>query len=111
MAINRLHSKQEYKGTTIFRKQREENASTNKHTSNRDKGTTTIFTFHSKTRETQTTFSTTASPSFILKNRFLHKFKLNSSLGVSLDYTEKSKQEHSNLKKNFMRNDKIPKKI
>ena len=44
MVINRLHSKQGYKGTTIFQKQREENASTHKHNLKRDKGKTIILT-------------------------------------------------------------------
>ena len=43
MVIYRLHSKQGYKGTTIFQKQREENASTHKHNLKRDKGRTIIF--------------------------------------------------------------------
>ena len=44
MVINRLHSKQGYKGMTIFQKQREENASTHKHNLKRAKGRTIIFT-------------------------------------------------------------------
>ena len=63
MVVNRLHSKQGYKGTTIFQKQREANASTHKNNLKRDKDNY----IHIKTRETQTTCSTTASPSIIVK--------------------------------------------
>ena len=64
------------KGRHREKKQQEENASEQKHTLSRDKGTTNIFI---QTRENQSTGSITTSPFFVLKKTsffFLQNSKL-----------------------------------